>query len=1023
MDQTAHKEKSRWRNVYVSLISVFFLLLFPAFQNIHTRSESRKNTQSPNALAVRHTRNVLSDKSLIQQNHADYKTQEDIFKPGDWEKQQLAAMSLDQKIAQLMMIEVRPTLGVKHLQEVRTQVQQYQVGGLIFFKGDPIQQALLTNELQAMSKVPMMIAIDGEWGLSMRLSNTPEYPYQLALGAIQNEELLYEMGREIGRNCRRMGIHVNFAPVADVNNNPRNPVINYRSFGEQTMAVARKSWLYARGMQDEKIIACAKHFPGHGDTEVDSHKDLPVILHDRAHLDTVELAPFRYLFDRGIKSVMTAHLHIPAIDTTSNRSISLSPQGIEQLLRKDMAYTGLSFTDALNMKGVSKFYQPGQLELQAFIAGNDILLGPENVALSIQTIHQAVDSGIISEEEINRRVLKILAAKKWNGLDRYSPIDTNGLYEDLNSTKALALRSRLIEESLIYIGDPGRIPLQKTSTKTALLALGTSEPTLFQKSLLHHLEADLHVLSKNATAEEQISCVTKMKGYERVVISLHGLNKQSTRSYGLSSNTMDMLQSIAQVSSTVLVYFGNPYGLEFLLPQSAVLVAYDNEDVYQQKAAMALSGHIKVNGRLPVSVGPLKAGYGENILPMNEFALAVPEEKGLSSSDLRKIDSIVNKAISAKATPGAQVLVAYKGKVIFTGSYGTLTYESNSTAVMPDHLYDLASITKILATTLAVMKLTEEGKMKPDDKLSTYLPELKGGPKAAITISQVLRHKAGFKAWLPFYTESLKDSNVYRQTYSSERKEPFVIEVGKNLYMNKNQIPVVLNTIYKTPLETPGKYVYSDWGMILLRYAIEKASGMPLESYVQKHFYGPMGLNRIGFLPLQRFPESRTVPTEMGRDFRKDLIQGYVHDPAAAMLGGVSGHAGLFSNSQDVAALMQMLLNKGMYNGRRYLKAETIVKFTRKQDSDSRRGLGFDKPDFIKPELSAVSANASASSFGHTGFTGTLAWADPENELVFVFLSNRIHPSSDNKKLIQDNVRIAIMDVIYEAIFNTEQKE
>ncbi len=941
----------------------------------------------------------------------------DLFEAGQWEQAQLDSMSTEQKIAQLLMIEVRPTLGQRHLDEVKSIVQNYQVGGLIFFKGNALEQLRFTNELQALSVVPMLIAIDGEWGLSMRLGNTTKFPYQLALGAVQNEELIYQMGREIGRQCRRMGIHVNFAPVADINNNPNNPVINFRSFGENKENVARKAWLYAKGMQEESIIACAKHFPGHGDTEVDSHKDLPVINHSRYHLDSFELYPFRYMFEKGVRSIMSAHLYIPAIDDTPGQATSLSPEAIQQILRKQMGFKGLVFTDALNMKGVSSFHQSGELEWKALKAGNDILLGPEDVPAAIERIQKAIEEGEWSEEALNNKVLKILAAKRWCGLDKYSPKPEKGLLNNLNPPKANQLKSKLISESLVVIKDEFRqLPLKTEQAKTALLAIGSSQPETFQKTARLYVNADFIQCASNPSAEEQIRLIDEMKAYERVVISLHGLSKYASRGYGITNGMKQLVSSLSLSNKVTLVLFGNPYALEYFPDPSAILLAYDDADLYQKNAALALCGVNKINGKLTVSSGLYKAGQGLKLEKKTKLGLAHPEEKKDNWLNTSKIDSIAQRAIEISACPGAQVLIARKGEVVYYQAYGHHTYDRSANHVQVDDLYDLASITKIAATSLAVMKLSEEGYLFLNDPLSKYLPYLNGSNKEHITFEQVLSHTAGLQGWIPFYLRTRKDADSYDFYYASTQKMTYPFEVANSLYVNKSLPDSIIRWIVKSPVKKPGKYVYSDLGMILLKEVVEQVQPLPFDEYVKQQFYLPMGLSTLGFKPKMYFTDDRIIPTEFAKDFRTDLIHGYVHDPAAAMMGGVSGHAGLFSNAFDLAALMQMLLNGGNYNNQQFLEAETIDKFTKKYQNDYRRGLGFDKPETDRSLANPASDLAPAACFGHTGFTGTMVWADPENDLIYVFLSNRVHPDADNKKLITENIRTSIMDVIYESL-------
>lgn len=936
----------------------------------------------------------------------------------DWVDRTFESLTEDERIAQLLMIEVRPTYGHVHLDKVRSDINRYKVGGVIFFKGNPLQEVRLTNEFQAMSKTPLMVAIDGEWGLAMRLSQTTSFPYQMGLGGIADNKVIYEMGREIGRQCKRMGIHVNFAPVVDVNNNPNNPVINYRSFGEDRENVAAKGWAYARGMQRENVMACAKHFPGHGDTDVDSHKDLPVINHSRERLDSIELYPFKYLIDSGVMSIMTAHLYIPAIDPTPNTAISISPIGINGLLRTELGFDGLAFTDALNMQGVAKFHAPGELELKALKAGNDILLAPGNIPKAIELIKAAVKSGEITQEYVDAKVRKVLQAKYWAGLNDFAPIAEENLIEELNSSYASFLLNKLIEKQLCVVQDKDNLlPLKINSKKRiATLSIGGPKSNDFEKTFDHYQKASHFHLPK-AITQSQIANVAKTyKDYDVVVVTLHQTSRYPRNNFGVNMSTARFVKALNKVKKCVFIDFGNPYNLKFFDGMNTVVMAYQDDKANQVKSAQMLFGAIPADGFLPVSVTQNFKVFNQKVIQdLKILQYGEASEVGFDEKHLMKIDSLALNAISEGATPGCQVLVARHGKVIYQKSFGKHTY-NGTRAVANDDLYDLASLTKVSATTLAVMKLVEDSVIRLSDPLSKYLKNLDTTNKNDITLKQVLTHSAGLKSWIPFYNIKTSDPLVYDTTFSKVASDRFCIKVDDNLYMCREFQTVIFGTIYDSEMKTPGSYKYSDLGMILMRYLIEQVTHTTLDRFVDSVYYEPMGLRTMTYRPLSKFSKSEIVPTEDNADFRKGLIHGYVHDPAAAMLGGVSGHAGLFSNSADVAAIMQMLMNGGYYNGQRFLDDETINNFTKYQYVNSRRGIGFDKPQPNRNKVNPVSDLASHKTFGHSGFTGTQMWADPENGIVYVFLSNRVYPSADNKKLVRMSVRSNIMDVIYESI-------
>lgn len=936
----------------------------------------------------------------------------------DWVDATFKSLTPEERIAQLMMIEVRPTYGQAHLDKVRSDIKNYKVGGVIFFKGDPLNEVKLTNEFQAMSKTPLLVAIDGEWGLSMRLSNTTYFPYQMGLGGIADNDVIFEMGREIGRQCRRMGIHVNFAPVIDVNNNPNNPVINYRSFGEDIHNVAQKGWAYAKGMQVENVMACAKHFPGHGDTDVDSHKDLPVINHSRERLDSIELYPFRQLIDSGVMSVMTAHLYIPAIDPTPNTAISISEKGINGLLRKELGFKGLSFTDALNMQGVAKFHAPGGLELKALKAGNDILLAPGNIPKAIELIKAAIASGELSQEYVDAKVRKVLESKYWAGLNKFEPIAEENLMEDLNSMHASYLVTKLIEKQMCVVKDEENLlPIPVNSTqKIATVSIGGEVFNEFQNTINHYHNASHFHLPSTISADQIAKIEKTYEDFDIVIVTLHGTSKYPRNNFGVTTSESNYMKALNKVKKCVFVDFGNPYNLKMFYGMKTVVMAYQDEEVNQVKAAQILFGALPADASLSVSVsGEYKVFSTKKVEDQKLLQYGGADEVGMDQKKLSKIDSIAKDAIDKGATPGCQVLVARHGKVIYQKSFGQHTYKGGR-PVVNDDLYDLASLTKVNATTLSIMKLVEDSVISLSDPLSKYLTNLDTTNKSDITLKQVLTHSAGLKSWIPFYKVTTNDPLVYDTTFSKIASDKFCIKVSDDLYMCREFQSVIFGTIYDSDVKTPGKYLYSDLGMILMRYLIEQVTHTTLERYTDSVFYQPMGLRTMTFNPLNKFDKSRITPTENNADFRKDLIHGYVHDPAAAMLGGVSGHAGLFSNSADVAAIMQMLLNGGVYNGKTFFKPETIDLFTKYQYIDSRRGIGFDKPEPNSQKINPISDYASGKTFGHSGFTGTQMWADPEYGIVYVFLSNRVYPTADNKKLISMSVRTKIMDVIYESM-------
>ncbi len=939
-----------------------------------------------------------------------------------WADSVFQTLSVDERIGQLFMVAAYSNKDKKHVNDVRKLVRKYKIGGLIFFQGGPVREARLTNSYQQLAKVPLLISIDAEWGLAMRLDSTVQFPRQMSLGAIQNDSLIYQMGAEIARQCKRIGIQVNLAPVVDINSNPLNPVISNRSFGENKYLVAQKALMYMKGMQDNGVLANAKHFPGHGDTDSDSHKTLPVITHSKDLLDSLDLYPFKQLFGQGLGSLMVAHLFVPSLDTTKNTASTLSKNIVTGLLQNELKFKGLIFTDALNMKGVSKYYAPGVVDVKALLAGNDVLLFSENVPTAILEIKKAIANGEITQEEIDKRCRKILLAKQWCGLNYYRPIELKNLYKDLNTPGAELINRRLIEASLTLLQNKHNlVPLQKLDTlRIASLSLGYKTINGFQKMLNNYSPVDNFGLDKTSSPAECDSVIKWLKSYNLVIIQVNNTNNSPAKNFGFGDSSLRILQAVMHQSKTIINVSANPYilgKLDSLKNADVVLMSYEDNELSQSISAQLIFGAIGANGKLPVTTSPVfRAGMGMETKSLGRFKYTIPEELGITQAGFEKIDSIALRGIRDRIYPGCQVFVAKDGKVIYQKAFGYHTYDKKQ-PVRNDDLYDLASITKITATTPAVMKLVEEKKLNLDDSLATYLPELKGSNKQDIVIREMMTHQAGLRDWIPFWMYTVKKGHYLPGIYSRSPSDSFPLRVAEDLFITRNYADTIYSMITLSEVKGAGKYKYSDLGYYYLKKIIEKKKGMPLDKYVSETFYHPLGLSTMGYKPREHFDLDRIVPTERDTRFRHQLIQGDVHDQGAAMLGGVGGHAGLFSDANDLAVLMQMYLQKGEYAGVHYLDSSVVNEFTRCQYClDNRRGIGFDKPETGSSKENPVCDCVSPLSYGHTGFTGTLTWADPAKNLVYVFLSNRVYPNADVNKLAKTGIRSKIQEVIYEAI-------
>lgn len=942
-----------------------------------------------------------------------------------WTDSVFNSLSNEERIAQLMVVRAHSNLGADHVAKVTSDIQKYNVGALCFFQGGPIRQANLTNFYQSIAKTPLMVTIDGEWGLGMRLDSVAKFPYQLTLGSLHDENLIYRMGLAVGDQCKRIGVHVNYAPVVDINNNPNNPVIGYRSFGEDKEKVSRFGVAYMKGMQDAGIMACAKHFPGHGDVDVDSHLDLPVINKTMAQLDSMELVPFRAVFDAGIGSVMIAHLSIPAIDNATNRATSISKNNVTDLLKTKMGYNGLTFTDALEMKGVAKYFPDGTIAVEALIAGNDMLCLPASIPETIEAVKKAIAEKKLSWDDINAKVKKVLLSKYNLGLNKTQFVDTNNLLEDLNA-KTDAIRKEVAENSLTLLAeakltasrsDYAEIPLTGKGKKIAYIGIGISELSDFGKRMKNDLDANVFLLSYKdgqSKADEILKEVQKDGKYDAIVIGIHNYANKPADNFGLSAVALKLYKDLNFIK-TITLTFGNVLATKNFCNAWTLVACYQDDAITQQAAADLLEGKFKSQGRLPVSVCNFK--FGDGIV----YGKPKPTKEEMKVK-LQAIDSIALDGIARKAFPGCVVLAVHKGEIIYHKAFGNYEYDRSSPSMSPESIFDLASVTKVSATTVSVMKLYEQGKIKLDAKLKDYLPWVKNTNKEDLKIEDILLHQAGLVPFIAFYKETIDGAtgNPNSDIYVKKAQKGYGVRVAENLYMRNDWQDTMLYRILKSPLTAKNKYVYSDNDFIFLGKIVEEITGMTLDQYVQKNFYDRIGMYSTGFKPRNRFQLECLVPTETDNYFRQQTTRGDVHDEGASMFGGVAGHAGLFSNAYDLSLLYQMLLNGGELNGERYLHPETVKLFTSYNSKVSRRGLGFDKPEkdnAIRKDPYPASL-ASSETFGHTGFTGTCVWVDPKYDLVYIFLSNRVYPTRDNGKLSNMGIRGKIQDAIYRAIMN-----
>jgi len=944
-----------------------------------------------------------------------------------WVDSVMKTLSIDQQIAQCIWIAGYSNKDITHEVEVSDLIKKYGVGGIVFFQGTASKQAELTNYYQGISKIPLIISLDAEWGVGMRLTNIDKFPYQMTLGAIKNDSLIYRFGQDVAQQFKRLGMQVNFAPVLDINVNAHNPVINYRSFGENREKVTAKSIMYMKGMQDNGILATGKHFPGHGDTNVDSHLDLPLITHSRARLDSIELYPFRKLIAEGIGSIMVAHLNLPSLDTTTGLPSTLSHVIISDLLKNELGFRGLVVTDAMMMKAVTKYFKSGEADAKALEAGNDVAEFVTDVEATIRETKNYISMKKLTSDDIAMKCRKILALKYWSGLNKLKQIKADNIEKEVSPMTSRALILDLYANALTVLNnDQNIIPVKDLQNiKIATIAINRDDVSSFQKRIESYYPCDHFFIDPSDSA----SCrklLKKLSGYDLVIAGVFNLDQRPDMGFGIKPELISFLDKLITNNKTIITWFGNPYGIDkinILQKANGLVLAYQENEYTEDLSAQLIFGGIGANGTLPVTINS-KWPYDYGILTQGNIRLqyGIPESAGMSSAKLNsKIDSIVNAGLAAKAYPGCVVMAARKGVVVFQKAYGYQTYDKRI-AVREDDLYDLASITKISSTLAGLMLLNTEGKFSPDKTLGFYLPDFKKTNKGNIGMRDFLTHQAGLTPYISFWKETMKKDGTFKpRTFSYHLEKRYPLEVAQGLYIYKNYRKKMFNEIKKSPLGEK-KYVYSDLTFIIAPEIIENLTREKWYDFVTDSIYKKIGATEMGFNPYKRFPMSRIVPTEYDSLFRKQLLQGTVHDEGAAMLGGISGHAGLFSDANDLMKLMELYRRMGNYGGQQLISRSVMEDYTRVQfpGNNNRRGLGFDKPLLNNSTLSQKDSyptrSASPESFGHSGYTGTFVWVDPVSEISYVFLCNRVYPSRKSEALYNMNIRSEILQAIYDSI-------
>lgn len=933
-----------------------------------------------------------------------------------WVDSVFTTLDINNKIAQLMMVPAYAAGNNEHYKALEELIEEYKIGGIVFIQGGPVAQVKLTNSLQEKSDVPLLIGMDAEWGLGANLDSTMSFPLAMGLGALRNDSLIYNTARTIGHQLRTLGVHMNFAPVVDINSDAKNPVVGMRAFSDDAEIVVKKAKLYSQGLKDAGIMPVIKHFPGHGNTEIDPHLGLPVLKASESLINQRELFPFKTLAEDSISAIMVGHLYAPNI-INDGLPASLSPAFIKATIRDSWDYEGLIISDALNSRPIAASFSKGQAEEFALNAGNDILLFPKNIPAAIRRIRRSVKKDENMERQLNKAVKRVLTAKYRSILAGPLLQDTTNIVSKLNTPNAQVLRRSLNLNSITLLKNKNSLlPISIVENKTfAVLNIGTEleNGRFFNKYLNKYGNFTTYNYEDNTTPE----VFEKLGLYDIAVVGIFNTNIQEPE--------VRQLEMLNASTNLIVAVFGSPYGLEKLNNINNVIWVPDQTILSQQLLPQLIFGAEEFNGQLPVTVGTFTRGAGIETKRINRLSFSIPEDAGIDGDYLKRIDEIAREAIVNRSTPGCQIVVARNGKVIWEKGYGFYSYDS-LTPVDDFTIYDIASVTKVASSVQTLMFLYDRGIIDLDKKISVYLPDLEGTNKENMTLRDILTHQAGLWPYLPFHKATMVGNEYLSHYYRPQPEEGFEYQVGGSLFTTEYSKDSVWQWVKeskvrkKEPRE-PYDYKYSDLGYYIIHRLIENLTNQPLQDFLDQNLYDPMGMATTGYQPLCDFPLSSIAPTELDDYYRFELVRGLVHDQGAALMGGVAGHAGLFSNALDMAKIMQLMLQNGTYGGKRYYKQETVQAFTSQQYATNRRGLGWDKP--VTDELTGgpTSQYTSASTFGHTGFTGTAIWADPEFNLVYIFLSNRVHPDAMNTKLISINVRTRIQDVIYKAMFKKMQ--
>jgi beta-glucosidase-like glycosyl hydrolase/CubicO group peptidase (beta-lactamase class C family) len=929
-----------------------------------------------------------------------------------WVEETLAGMSLAQRAGQVMMVRAFGeyyAADAAQRQELMQQVEDLELGGVVLFRSEAFEAAALVADLQrraaAAGHPPLLIAADFEWGAEFRVGGAVPFPTAMAVGATGDVEAAEWMGRASARDARALGVHWIFAPVADVNNNPRNPVINVRSFGEDPEQVGRLAAAFVAGAQAAGAMATAKHFPGHGDTGVDSHIAMPVLRVDNQRLQAVELAPFRDTIDAGVSSIMTAHLSVPAITADEQLPATLSRAVLTDLLRAQLDFKGLVVTDAMEMGGITRSWWSGQAAVEALAAGADVVLLPPFPDAVRGAIVRGVENGELAPERLEEAARRVLEYKARLGLHLGASTPALAdLPEHFAPTAEATRAEEIAGDAVTLLRDRAEVlPLDaRRWQRVVVVGISDTGTPVDVSTLTAALRARLASVSSRSIdgrtrGEEAASLVAEAARASAVVMAVRARVRSNQERITLPEVQQRYGQMLANLDvPVILVALGSPYVVSAFPDADAAVVAYGWSDPLQRALAASLTGASGWRGHLPVTVpGLYPLGYGierpaldATLQAPPDAAVETPATSGqLLPDDLGEARATLQRFVDAQAFPGAVYAVGHRNVLVALNAVGRMSYDAAAPPMPVEAVFDLASLTKAVATTTVAMKAVEAGRLRLDYAVRAYVPEFVGAGKDDVTVRHLLLHVSGLPAFERFYRDYDPD------------------ELGARTRAD------ILQRIYTTELETrPGeRYTYSDLGIILLGEVLDRALGESYETFAMREIFAPLAMTHTRWNPPAAWLDM-IPPTE--RDpWRGRIVHGEVHDENAAAMGGVSTHAGLFSSAADLAVFAQMLVNLGTYDHQRILDRATVDRWTRRQNEPdgSSRAIGWDT---ARP--SGGWGMFSERAYGHTGFTGTSLWIDPQRDLFVVLLTNRVHPTRENTQI--GEARIAFHGAVVEAV-------